>query len=58
MGLSQIFFLLGRTLVSKRGFKPNTEAQVLAPTVRFLKYVVILIFFSESYSYLLDTIEL
>ena len=30
-GFPKRFLLLGRTLASKRGFKPNTEAQVLAP---------------------------
>ena len=30
-GFPKRFLLLGCALVSKRGFKPNTEAQVLAP---------------------------
>ena len=30
-GFPKRFLLLGRTLASKRGFKPNTEVQVLAP---------------------------
>ena len=31
-GFPKRFFLPGRTLASKRSFKSNTEAQVLAPT--------------------------
>ena len=30
-GFSKRFLLLERTFASKRGFKPNTEAQVLTP---------------------------
>ena len=30
-GFPKRFFLLGRTLASKQGFRPNTEAQVLTP---------------------------
>ena len=30
-GFPKRFLLFGHTLASKRGFKPNTEAQVLAP---------------------------
>ena len=30
-GFPKRFFLLGRTLASKWGFRPNTESQALAP---------------------------
>ena len=30
-GFPKRFLLLGRTLASKRGYKPNTETQVLTP---------------------------
>ena len=32
-GLSQYFLLLGRVIISEWDFKPNAEAQVLAPTI-------------------------
>ena len=32
-GLSQCFLLLGRVIISEWDFKPNTKAQVLAPTI-------------------------
>ena len=37
-GFPKRFFLLGRTLASKQGFKPNTEAQVLAPHIYKQKF--------------------
>ena len=32
-GLSQCFLLLGRIIISEWDFKPNAEAQILAPTI-------------------------
>ena len=42
-GFPKHFFLLGRTLTSKWGFKPNTKAQALAPPqVAFLNANIII----------------
>ena len=32
-GISQYFLLLGRVIIGEWDFKPNVEAQILAPTV-------------------------
>ena len=43
-GLSQCFLLLGRVIISEWDFKPNAEAQILAPTPFIYQLIILFIY--------------